>query len=503
MLRNIVSDFVKYMNEMKDILIGHLNVEYEVQLREGLVTKESQDIISKLREDFVLLQYDHKIQMIIEENRDKYLMKKPRLKNITDFLHDLLNVVYDDLLFEARKLVYKVQQQTLQNRRQKNNILCSLKCKKTIVTNFTTVVLSKTLIRTLENGMSFVPKLNPDLSKLKLNLITEAISACKSLFKDAVGYYPRVSVNNKLDDAIIQMISQSKCNSNLVNQMIKFRDSFTESFPMFLSSLPDNRTLVQDLIRLNPDGCVITVSDKNVGISVLPIDWYSKEYKAQIQKGGHILINKTEPECLALLYRAIQEFKESCNAEQTRLLNTNWPREPRNHRIGIMKLVPKVHKLSGIITSESWKTLPSRPIRGAELDPINSPSRVLYSLLNNIISKFKILYENHRGMIPYDFPVIKGCDEYSKRVQQLRLKASQMMMTTFISADFGDAYTETGISSLQESIRLIGDLIGVENFEIDLMIKLVHLVFSNCYFYTPYGLYRQTRGMPMGDYSSR
>ena len=106
-------------------------------------------------------------------------------------------------------------------------------------------------------------------------------------------------------------------------------------------------------------------------------------------------------------------------------------------------------------------------------------------------------------MIPYDFPVIKGCDEYSKRVQQLRLKASQMMMTTFISADFGDAYTETGISSLQESIRLIGDLIGVENFEIDLMIKLVHLVFSNCYFYTPYGLYRQTRGMPMGDYSSR
>ena len=33
--------------------------------------------------------------------------------------------------------------------------------------------------------------------------------------------------------------------------------------------------------------------------------------------------------------------------------------------------------------------------------------------------------------------------------------------------------------------------------------KLVDLVFLNCFFYTPYGLYRQSKGMPMGDYSSR
>ena len=302
---------------------------------------------------------------------------------------------------------------------------------------------------------------------------------------------------------MLEIISQAHCNSTLIDQLMRFRDSFVESLPLFLSSLPENRSFHHQLLKLNPKGCVITASDKNVGISILPIDWYSKEYKAQIQKGGHVPIQKTEQECLALLQRAIREFKNSCNAEQTRILTSLWPKAPRKYKIGIMKLIPKVHKLSGPITSESWKTLPSRPIRGSELDPINLPSRVLYHLLNKTISRFKDWFENLNVLIPYDFPVIKGCDEYSRRLQQLRLDSSKMMMTTLISADFGDAYTETGISGLQESIRRIGSLIGVETFEIDLMLKLVQLVFSNCYFYTPYGLYRQTRGMPMGDYSSR
>ena len=35
------------------------------------------------------------------------------------------------------------------------------------------------------------------------------------------------------------------------------------------------------------------------------------------------------------------------------------------------------------------------------------------------------------------------------------------------------------------------------------MVDLVALVFSNSYFFTPFGLYCQTKGMPMGDFSSR
>ena len=74
---------------------------------------------------------------------------------------------------------------------------------------------------------------------------------------------------------------------------------------------------------------------------------------------------------------------------------------------------------------------------------------------------------------------------------------------TLVSADFSDAYTETFIPNLKKSIGVIGNLLGYDDDKSSLIKNLVELVFTNSYFYTPYGLYKQTRGMPMGDFSSR
>ena len=101
------------------------------------------------------------------------------------------------------------------------------------------------------------------------------------------------------------------------------------------------------------------------------------------------------------------------------------------------------------------------------------------------------------------FTVLKGCDDYIDRVSKVSLKSDLFTKTTLITLDFGDAYTETSILGLQHSITKIGSKLMYDPDHIDLMRKLVKLVFSNCYFYTPSGLYRQTKGMPMGDYSSR
>ena len=85
----------------------------------------------------------------------------------------------------------------------------------------------------------------------------------------------------------------------------------------------------------------------------------------------------------------------------------------------------------------------------------------------------------------------------------MSLDSSKYSRTVILTADFGDAFTETQIPRLQESISVIGYLVIYSKHKIDLLISLVDLVFSNCYFCTPTGLYRQSKGMPMGDYSSR
>ena len=117
-----------------------------------------------------------------------------------------------------------------------------------------------------------------------------------------------------------------------------------------------------------------------------------------------------------------------------------------------------------------------------------------------MLDKFRTKFPaNHSS----GFPVLTGCDDYLRRLHGVKLDSTMMMQTTLLSADFADAFTETGIERLQHSISFIGEIIKFDFSIIDLMGKLVNLVFSNCYFYTPYGLYRQSRGMPMGDYSSR
>ena len=156
--------------------------------------------------------------------------------------------------------------------------------------------------------------------------------------------------------------------------MLRFHRSFIESLPGFLSSLPNTGYNVKELISLIPKDCIVTISDKNVGISLLPPDWYFQEYMSQISKGGHQKIEIGEQECIRMLCNEIDNFKESCSSLQSNLVKSLWPKEPfKNHRIGVMKLIPKVHKLKGKITPDSWKKLPSRPIRGAEIGPYSFP----------------------------------------------------------------------------------------------------------------------------------
>ena len=147
--------------------------------------------------------------------------------------------------------------------------------------------------------------------------------------------------------------------------------------------------------------------------------------------------------------------------------------------------------------------LSSRPIRGAESDPMKEPSRVLYKLLKKMLGQFRDKFSSLGFDRTFGFPVLKGCDDFLDRLHDVKLVSSRMMETIMLTSDFSDAFTETGIDRLQESICVVGNIIDLDISTTALMKKLVVLVFSNCYFYTPSGLYRQTRGMPMGDYSSR
>ena len=53
-------------------------------------------------------------------------------------------------------------------------------------------------------------------------------------------------------------------------------------------------------MKIIQDRCIITNSDNNVGISILPPEWDVKKYKSQIFKGDHKKVEISGQECLVI-----------------------------------------------------------------------------------------------------------------------------------------------------------------------------------------------------------
>ena len=101
------------------------------------------------------------------------------------------------------------------------------------------------------------------------------------------------------------------------------------------------------------------------------------------------------------------------------------------------------------------------------------------------------------------FPAIYGCDEYTDNLKRANVQHEKSSTLTLISGDFSDAYTQSRLEDLKASIGQIGRAVGWTEGKLVLAQQLSRLVFENCYFETPSGISRQTRGFPMGGHSSR
>ena len=128
-----------------------------------------------------------------------------------------------------------------------------------------------------------------------------------------------------------------------------------------------------------PEGTILAGSDKGLGLCLLPIDWYIKQYEVQSIKGGHILTKMSKDQCINQLKETIQIFRQTLGPEERNIIKSIFVKGSPKCSIGVLKLVPKVHKIA-TFDSNSWELLPSRPIRGAENCPVNPYSFIFLVL---------------------------------------------------------------------------------------------------------------------------
>ena len=495
MAKKLRSRLSRFASEYSSIMIKHFKTETEVQIVEGRISDESKSALEDLESDMAVLQYRQQICSLMDPWKIQ-LGGQPVFPEVLTLLDECVNNVIKD--FED--FIVKLQEITNKEMRESNMELClkSIKQKSKIL-NLTEFKVPVELERAFMHGPNSVPMDELKIGELRDLIERDLVSAAINFFRDENKVYPLVNQDSGLKNILEQLISQSPTNSKQVEFYSNLYEKYVDQKKEYFDKLSESHFLDSpEVHKMIPVGTILTTSDKGLGPCLLPIDWYIDQYKVQAQKGNHIPTNMSSEECIHFLKTAIDRFRSALNPEERSILKKFFANCNPNFRVGILKLVPKVHKLS-VFTSMSWKSLPSRPIRGAENCPINPYSKALCKMLQDMHSTLKeVLSKN--GI---EFPVIYGCDEYSENIQKVEFERSTWSQKTLVSGDFSDAYTKSNLCDLQNSIGKLGPLAGWTMGKINLAKKLAGLVFNNCFFETPSGILKQTQGFPMGGHSSR
>ena len=484
-----------YYNNYSSIFLKHLGSETELPIVNGELTSAALSKLPLLEHEMGMLNYIARIRNILEPWR-VVLCGQPVYPEVENELVDCVQHVVEH--FEG--YIFKLQALANQNMRRANNLLLSKVCNNSSkVLNLTKYKVPDELEKVLSSGTNFVPLEELRPREIKNVIEKNLISVSISFFRAENLFYPLVNETAGLKIVLEQLISQSPSNSKQVKFFTTLYEEYTGHRDEFYDRLSEGHFLdnlsVQNLV---PAGTILTVSDKGLGPCLLPVEWCIAQYEIQSQKGNHVLTNMSSEQCLNFLKRAIEEFRLNLSTDEKSFLKIYFRKGNPACRVGVMKLVPKIHKLT-IFDTNSWEDLPSRPIRGAENCPINPYSRALCKMLQEMHSTLKVRMSN-KGI---QFPVIYGCDEYSDQIQKVRFNRWTWSQTTLVTADFSDAYTRASLSDLQDSIEKLGEVADWPEPKVDLAKSLAKLVFENCFFDTPNGLMRQTQGFPMGGHSSR
>ena len=335
LLNKLRKQIQNYSETFSQTLYSHLTSEFEVNVRAGKIIPEGYATLDKLQEDFIILQY--------QDNLDA-IFRRHKLFCNSIVAESLLDVVKEEVFNSFLQLIKDVQDLVSKERKLLNNKMCRKKIQEgPVVHNFTTKDIPSNLMTHLISGLNNVPYLNIDQNSLVSGIEEEAINACKNAFVSIMGFYPARTSDTNLNQAIIKLLTQAPSNSILVNNLITFREHYVDGLGQYLQDICDTGINLSDILELIPQNCIISQSDKNIGISMLPPSWYAKEYQSQILKGGYEEVSMSEDQCLMKLNKLIYDFQKNNSVNQCKILSKFWPKNvPTKFRLGVLKLVPKV-----------------------------------------------------------------------------------------------------------------------------------------------------------------
>ena len=257
------------------VLKKHAGQEFEIQIRDGHVSQDSQEVLDVLKKDFNILQVEENIDRIIVDN-SSCIQNQSCSTMVMDLL---MGIVKTSILEKFDQTLQNVQNAVKKARRVADNELAKEKCKAgPVIHNFTGYEIPDELSKFMESGLGNVPEVTVEKNKVVSEIETEVKEACKNLFISLVGSYPKsISMKCTLDSFIKSLIVKAPNNQELLNSLILMRDNYNSRLPAILNTPYIGTCDLRKIKKLIPDNIILSPSDKNLGACLLPPAWFEKQ----------------------------------------------------------------------------------------------------------------------------------------------------------------------------------------------------------------------------------
>ena len=367
--------------------------------------------------------------------------------------------------------------------------------------NFTSIVIEEDKLSLLSKGHKVVVPLHLD-QKNKSRRVEEELWEYARRYRLYIERNFHEPISTNFDDWLLEASASAKSEdaSNFYSKLIKSRSNnkVEESgrdkgkFRFTKESLTNH---------LNFEGTIWNEADKGRGSVLLSIEFMKIAEKKTISSMGGVPISLSKEELIKSVTEQIDLFNQELDGRQRAFVSESLGGISASKFseivIPFLNLKAKIHKLSDTeIKGKDTSNLKFRPVVDQSRWILYDINRSFMSLIVGINSK---ILESSKGRLKNILP--KNGHEVARHFQDFKF-SSKTSLKGMLSADLSDAYSNVLLDDLESSLETAAEIIGLEAWQLELVISMARLILKNNFVETSSGYYKLTECLAMGNSSS-
>ena len=368
--------------------------------------------------------------------------------------------------------------------------------------NFTNNSVSQTLLDQIENGIKSVPNMKKSGRRVVKGVLGEILQNLK-MFRRRQQRRPPINhwrVKNWLDIAIRDIDEDTE------DEHIAYYKHIRENLDKAVRIIKWNSDESQCELRAKDiklsaeiPGAVFVLADKNYGMSLIPVETMIQAETNMLKELDAKMINSDSKEIISTVEERIRKFEKSLYLGARQHLDSmDFDRfaRPSEIKVPFLKLNAKLHKMKSVdINDKNLSRLKFRPVQDSSAWIMKPYAVLLMTLLRDLMNALKMKYNSISKIASEDGSQI------SKDMRLLKLSDEKTKL--FISSDMSSAYTNIFKDDVFKAVITATELLKVNDWRRDLILKLIELVLGNNYIESSTGIFQLGDCLPMGSSASQ